>query len=86
MSLSDVAKNGDRIETLTALRDYLAKSLDECESDRDRAALTRQFVDVVNQLDGIKPPEQETAAERIARRAEERRAAAQKATGADESG
>jgi hypothetical protein len=77
MSLSEVAKNGNRIETLTALRDYLAKALDECESDRDKASLSLRLMDCINQLEGIQPVDTETAAERIKRRAEERRAAAE---------
>lgn len=86
MSLSEVAATGDRIKTLEATRDYLAKAIEECHSDRDRAALVARFMDCVDRIDGIKPDETETAAERIKRRAEERRAAAQEAVEGSESG
>lgn len=80
MSLREVAEKGDRIETLTALRDYLANALDECQSDRDRASISGRLMDCLDKLDGILPVEMETPAERIKRRAEDRRAAAQEAT------
>lgn len=84
--LTDVVKTGTRKEILEALRDYLADALDNCNSDRDRAPLSRQLLEVTNQLAAYEVPSEETTADAIAREAEERRAAGQKATGADESG
>lgn len=80
MLLRDIAQKGDRIETLTALRDYLANALDECQSDRDKASLSLRLIDCINLIDGHIPEAEETAAERIQRQASERRAAAQDAS------
>lgn len=81
MSLSEIARTGDRMKTLEALRNYLAEALDQCDSDRDKASLSLRLIDCINEIDGFNEDEEETAAERIKRRAEERRAAAQEATG-----
>lgn len=42
---------------LEALRDRLATAIDNCDSGRDLAALSRQFVDVTEKLEQIKPAE-----------------------------
>jgi hypothetical protein len=76
MSLSEAVATGDKYQILKALQSHLADALDTCGSDRDRAALARQLTDVTNQLDEIKPPEKESAADRI-RRAQAERATAQ---------
>jgi hypothetical protein len=74
--LADVVKTGTRKQILEALRDYLADALDNCQSDRDRAPLSRQLLEVTNQLAVDEVPTEETVADAIAREAEERRAAA----------
>lgn len=75
VNLADVVKTGTRKQILEALRDYLADALDNCGSDRDRAPLSRQLLEVTNQLAVDEVPAEETAADAIAREAEERRAA-----------
>lgn len=73
-SVAGAAASNDRLATLVALRNTLARSIDECESMRDLAALSRQMTDVLAQIDAVAPPEQkgdavdEIAARRAARR------------------
>lgn len=52
MSLSEEAPKG-RLAGLVALRDRLAEEVDGCESARDVAALSRQFTDVLLQIDEL---------------------------------
>lgn len=52
MSLSEEAPKG-RLAGLIALRDRLAVEVDRCESARDVAALSRQFTDVLLQIDEL---------------------------------
>ena len=40
-------------KALVALRDTLARSIDECDSMRDLAALSRQMTDVLEQIEQI---------------------------------
>ena len=58
-SLAAVASSGSRLETLKALRDYLAEALDDCGSPRDQAALSRQLTDVLVQIEELAPPTEE---------------------------
>lgn len=78
-SLANAVKSGKRKEVLEATQAYLADALDACTSDRDKAALSRQLIDVTNQLAAEELPEEDSPAERI-RRASEARKAAQEAT------
>lgn len=59
-SIEEAAKTGSRRATLEALRDKLAASIDECESGRDVAALSRRLMDVCEILDTL-PVEDEDA-------------------------
>lgn len=52
MSLSEEAPKG-RLAGLIALRDRLAVEVDACESARDVAALSRQFTDVLLQIEEL---------------------------------
>jgi len=52
--LKDVASDGDILKTLEALRDLLAERLDECDSNRDIAALSRQFAQTCESIEAIK--------------------------------
>lgn len=52
MSLIEEAPKG-RLAGLVALRDRLAAEVDGCESARDVAALSRQFSDVLLQIDEL---------------------------------
>lgn len=56
MSLTSAAKTGNRRETLVALRDSLALAIDNCESGRDIAALSKRLMEVMAELDAL-PPE-----------------------------
>ena len=59
MSLEHVAKEGDRLKTLRALRDYLARALDDSQSARDQAALAARMTDVLIQIQDLTPPEED---------------------------
>jgi hypothetical protein len=55
-SLRDAASTGDRVQALTALRDYLAGLVDGFDgSPKDIAPITKQLADVVRELDGLAP-------------------------------
>ncbi len=58
-SLATVAATGSRLDTLRALRDYLADALDSCVSARDQAALSARLTDVLAQIEDLTPPEEE---------------------------
>lgn len=53
--LSDTARNGDRRESLIALRDRLAQAIDSCQSLRDLAALANRFQTVLAEIDQLEP-------------------------------
>ena len=53
-SVKKAAESGDRLKALINLRDLLAERLDNSKSDRDIAALSRQFVQVTAEIDRIK--------------------------------
>jgi len=73
--LGDIAKSGDRIATLEALRDRLADELDGCQSSRDVAALASRLQSVLAELDTIAPPiAPETPLDVLRARRAERRA------------
>jgi hypothetical protein len=55
MSLSEAAPQG-RLAGLVALRDRLAREIDEAKQSRDVAALSRQFSDVLLQIDELEEP------------------------------
>ena len=52
-SLTEAAKTGNRRETLEALRDKLAYTIENTESGRDVAALSRRLMDVIAELDAL---------------------------------
>ena len=54
MSVSEAAASESRLKALTELRDLIAKRLDQCNSDRDIAALSRQFVQITAEIDELK--------------------------------
>ena len=62
--LVDAAKSGDRRKTLEALRDKIASSIQDCESGRDVAALSKRLMEVMGELDAMpKPSEDDELAE-----------------------
>lgn len=70
-----------RLETLKALRDHLARSIDDCRSKRDLAALSLRFQSVLEEIDEIESGSTQSAgspADEIA----ERRRARERARGA----
>lgn len=74
MSLVEEAPKG-RLAGLVALRERLALELDSAEQSRDVAALSRQFTDVLLQIEEIEAPTVEkplTALDELNKRREAR--------------
>jgi hypothetical protein len=74
MSLVEEAPKG-RLAGLVALRERLALELDSAEQSRDVAALSRQFTDVLLQIEEIEAPTAEkplTALDELNKRREAR--------------
>lgn len=49
-TLSDLVDGGDDLEMLKCLRWGIARQLEETESGRDMAALSKQFMDVTKEI------------------------------------
>jgi hypothetical protein len=74
MSLSEEAPKG-RLAGLIALRNKLAAEIDTAEQSRDVAALSRQFSDVLLQIEELEAPSLEkplTALDELNKRREAR--------------
>ena len=74
MTLFEEAPKG-RLAGLIALRDRLAQEIDTAEQSRDVAALSRQFSDVLLQIDELEAPTLEkplTALDELNKRREAR--------------
>jgi hypothetical protein len=74
-TVASAAQTGDSLATLKALRDALAEAIDDCDSKRDLAALSRQLMTVLALIDAAAPravtsKRDEIAAKRARRRAE----------------
>lgn len=73
-TVSAASKTGDRLRALIALRDTLARSIDNCDSLRDLGTLTARMTEVLQQIDSLTPtakagdPVDEVAQRRAARR------------------
>lgn len=52
-NLVDAAKSGDKRETLIALRDILANTIQECDSGRDMASNTKRLMEVISEIELI---------------------------------
>lgn len=52
--LTCAAASGDRLKALEVLRDKLAETIDNTASTRDLAALSKQMVEVLEQIDTVK--------------------------------
>lgn len=76
MSLVEKAEQGDRRATLEALRDRLARQIEDTDSGRDVAALGRLLADVLAQLDSLPTSAEVSRADEIAARRAARRAGA----------
>lgn len=74
MSLHESATSGDRLATLSDLRDLLARNIEACDSLRDLAALSGRMQAVLKEIDELSPKEaagdgiDEIAKRRAARR------------------
>lgn len=52
-SLVEVSESGDRLEQLIELRHKLAIAIDNCESLRDLAALSRQYRETLKEIEEL---------------------------------
>ena len=55
-NLVDAVQTGNKRETLIALRDILAKTIQNCESGRDMASNTKRLMEVINELETLPDP------------------------------
>lgn len=53
MNLVEAAKSGNKRDTLIALRDKLAETIDNCESGRDMAANSKRLMEVMAELEAM---------------------------------
>lgn len=62
-SLGAIASEGDRLATLEALRDRIARSIDNPKTlARDLAALSNRMVQILTEIDELKKPKSSTPA------------------------
>ena len=54
--LIKAARSGSRRDTLEALRDKIAASIQDCESGRDVAALSKRLMEVMGEIDALPKP------------------------------
>lgn len=57
-NLVEAAKSGNKKETLLALRDILAKTIQDCDSGRDMASNSKRLIEVINELENIEKEEE----------------------------
>lgn len=57
--LSESAESGDRLATLRALRDLLARQIEVCDSLRDLAALSGRLQSVLAEIAELEPKKAE---------------------------
>ena len=55
-SLIEAAKSGDKRETLIALRDKLAETIQNCDSGRDMASNSKRLMEVMAEIDALPDP------------------------------
>lgn len=72
--LISAAQSGDKRETLIALRDILAKTIQECESGRDMASNTKRLMEVMAELEAMPDPnaKKESKHDRLKKKIEKR--------------
>lgn len=56
LSLTEAARSGDKRATLTALRDKIAETIENCESGRDMAANSKRLMEVMAELEALPDP------------------------------
>lgn len=54
--LHDAVASNDRRDTLIALRDTIAETIDGCDSGRDIAALSKRLMEVIAEIDALPDP------------------------------
>lgn len=57
-TLLEAAQSGDKRETLIALRDILAKTIQTCESGRDMASNTKRLMEVMAEIEALPDPKE----------------------------
>ncbi len=55
-NLIEAAKSGNKRETLIALRDILASTIQKCESGRDMASNSKRLMEVMAELETLPDP------------------------------
>lgn len=60
-NLVEAAKSGDKRATLIALRDILAKTIQECDSGRDMASNTKRLMEVMAEIEALPSEEKKTS-------------------------
>ena len=65
--LVSAARSGDRRQTLEALRDKIAASIQDCESGRDVAALSKRLMEVMGELDALPKPKKDSPLDKARR-------------------
>ena len=75
MNLVEAAKSGNKRDTLIALRDKLAETIDNCESGRDMAANSKRLMEVMAELETMPDPtaKKESKHDRLKRKSENRK-------------
>lgn len=58
-NLIDAAKSGNKKETLIALRDILAQTIQTCDSGRDMASNSKRLMEVIAEIEAIEKEEEE---------------------------
>lgn len=75
--VSEIAESGNRLATLRALRDRLAREIDRDPEPRDLAALSSRLEKVLAEIDGLSGPEEHDAVDELRRKRAERLAGAE---------
>ena len=55
-TLASAARSGDKLSTLKQLRDQIAKSIQDSDSGRDIAALSKRLMEVMDEIERLQPP------------------------------
>ena len=73
-NLVEAAKSGDKRETLIALRDKLAQTIQDCDSGRDMASNSKRLMEVMAELEAMPDPDakKESKHDRLKRKIEKR--------------
>jgi hypothetical protein len=69
-NLIDAAKSGNKRDTLVALRDILAGTIQNCESGRDMASNSKRLMEVIAEIEAIDEAEaqkQQAAQQKISK-------------------